>query len=274
MTELLNVFSGGLKSGSIIPPAKYEAILLYGGAGSGKTHFALSASELEKYSPMLVVDTENSTSGVIDNFRQRDPDDITNIAFDPEKGGIVDVVRPIEQWGSKAYEHTMVLLDQVASGNTIYKSIVIDVADVLQAWGLDYHEDPKNSYAKWSSIDADLTGAPLPNKIKGGTNLGLFYRLKMSGVLTFLVVHEKRVPQEEGPDEIQYQWGGQGKGKLGGIPDAVFYFKRKAQNGGAVTTMSTVSKGNFEAKNRFGLPNDMKNPTFKDVLEASEKTSK
>lgn len=272
MSDLLDIFSAGV--GTIIPAAKFESLVLYGGAGSGKTHFALTASQMEEYSPMLVIDTENSLSGVIDRFRQRDRDNITDVSFDPEKGGIVDVVRPIQQWGANAYHNTLNLLDQVAEGNTIYKSVVIDVADVLQAWGLAYHEDPKNSYAKWDNIDKDLTGAPLPDKTKGGNSLGLFYRLKMSGVLTFLVVHEKRVSQEEGPDEILFQWGGQGKGKLGGIPDAVFYFQRRAKNKDAVTIVSTIGGSNFAAKNRFDLPNKLENPDFKTVVELARSTSK
>lgn len=273
MADPLDIFSAGI--GTIVPPAKFESLLLYGGAGSGKTHFALTASELEQYSPMLVVDTENSTSGVIDRFRQRDPDNMTDIAFDPEKGGIVDIVRPIEQWGENAYYNTLQLLDQVARGNTIYKSVVIDVADVLQSWGLQYHEDPRDGFAKWSKIDQDLTGAPLPDKVAGGKSFGLFYRLKMSGVLTILVIHEKKTQaSDDGAEQIDFQWGGQGKGKLGGIPDAVFYFKRRVKNGGAETTVSTVGRANYEAKNRFNLPNDLKNPTFAQVVALAKESQK
>ena len=266
--DLLDVFSMGI--GAIVPPVAFESALLYGGAGSGKTHFALGASRLEQYSPMLVIDTENSVSGVIDNYRQRDPNNPTDIAFDPKRGGIVDVVRPIEKWGSTAYENTMILLDAVADGKTIYKSVVIDVADVLQAWGLQHHDDPRNSFAKYDMIDKDLTGAPLPGK-DGKANMGLFYRLKMSGLLSFLVVHEKMSQPDEGAPVAQYQWAGQGKGKIGGIPDAVFYFRRKAKGNGAETTMFTVGGATFEGKNRFSLPNKYINPTFAEVLEDAQK---
>lgn len=267
---MIDLFSLGMAK--IVPAAKYESVLLYGGPGSGKTHFALTASLLEEFSPMLVVDTENSTSGVIDKFRQRDPNNPEDIAFDPEKGGIVDVVRPYELWGHEAFENTMSLLDEVANGNTIYKSVVIDVADVLQEWGLNYYENPKDSWAKWAKIDKALTSAPLPDNTEGGTeSKGVFYRLKMSGVLTFLVVHEKRTPaKDDEPEVINYQWGGAGKGKIGGIPDAVLYFKRRAKNGGAETQIHTIGS-NFEAKNRFDLPNIMKNATFPDIYELSKK---
>lgn len=268
MSDKLDIFSQGFAK--IIPPAKFEAVLLYGGAGSGKTHFALSASELEEFSPVLVIDTENSTSGVIDNFRQRDPENPEDIAFDPEKGGVIDVVRPIELWGDNAYKNTLTVLDAVANGDTIYKTVIIDVADVLQAWGLQHHDNPRDGFFKWAQIDKDLTGAPLPDKVGGGKSMGLFYRLKMSGVLSIFVVHEKRVSQAEGPDEILYQWGGQGQGKLGGIPDAVLYFKRRAKNGGGETTVSTIGGATFEAKNRFNLPATLKNPSFKDVVELAK----
>lgn len=271
MNEKLDVMSMGI--GNIIPKANFEAVLLWGGYGCGKTHFALSASQIEQYSPMLVVDTENSVSGVIDNFRQRDPDNPENIAFDPELGGIVDVVRPIQQWGDKAYENTIKLLDQVANGKTAYKSVVIDVADVLQAWGLQYHEDPRDGFAKWSLIDQDLTGAPLPDKTGRNKAQGLFYRLKMSGVLTFLVVHQKEVVDGENIS-FDFQWGGQGKGKIGGIVDSVFYFRRRAKGDTAETTMFTEGLAAFGAKNRFGLKNKYTNPSFADILEDAKKGNK
>ena len=268
-TDPLDVFSMGL--GTIVPKAEFGALLLWGGYGSGKTWFALSASRLEEHSPMLVIDTENSTSGVIDQFRQRDPEDPTNIEFDPELGGIIDVVRPLEQWGANAYVNTMSLLDEVAKGNTIYKSVSIDVADLLQAWGLQYHEKASDGFYKWGQIDQDLTGAPLPDSAGKNKALGLFYRLKMSKVLTFLVVHEKIVEQEEGPPLSSFQWGGQGKGKIGGIVDGVFYFRRRAKGAGAETTLFTVGSATFNAKNRFTLANKYTNPAFSDILAEAKK---
>lgn len=273
MSDKLDVFSMGV--GTIVEEGLFEAAVLYGPPGSGKTHFALSASQMEKFSPMLVIDVESSTTGVIDNFRQRDPKNPEDISFDPERGGIIDVLKPFEQWGSKAYQNTLTLLKAVADGKTIYKSVSIDVANVFQKWGLDYHQStnprPNNSYYQWNMIDYDLTGSPLRDK-DGNTIGGVFYALKMSGVLTFLVIHEREVKNEEGSVVgIVPQWGGQGKGSLGGIPDAMLYFQRRAKNGRGVTTMHTLGARNAQGKNRFYLQDKYEDPTFSQIYADAEK---
>lgn len=273
MTSKIDLVDLGIST--TVEKAKFEAGVLYGPPGSGKSHFALSIAQSEKYSPVLVVDTENSVSGVIDNFRQRDPDDPKDIEFDPKKGGgIIDVVRPIELWGEDAYENTFDLLNAVADGKTIYNTVIIDVVDVLQQWGLAYHNDTKNTYHKWDMIDRDLTGSPLPSE--DGRPTGLFYRLKMSNVFAVFVVHEKKeVPEGDGAGAVSdFQWQGQGKGKLGGIPDVVFYFKRLMQGKKPVTKMYTNGTGRFLAKNRFNLEHEYVNPTFVQVLEDAKKPRK
>ena len=215
-----------------------ELIIAYGPYGGGKTHVALSASEVEGLYPVLVIDTEGSTIGVIENFDK----------------SRIDVIRPDEQWPNNPWKGTVEMLKALLTKTHKYKTVVIDAADVLLDWGLEELNVPGDGFAKWNLIHDALT------KSTKKPGEGLFHKLKAADFLTILVIHEKK---EEGEGEnalskSDFMWQGQGKGKLGGIPDVVLYVSRDTNSAGkSSTTILTGPTKRNNAKNRFGLPHKM-----------------
>lgn len=238
---------------SDVPSATMDLLLLYGPPGQGKTHLGLTASEVEGMYPVLVIDTENSTTGVLDKFdRSR-----------------IDVLRPREVFDDEdVYPNTLSILKRIASGESEkYKTIIIDTADVLFQWGLDWHKAQagNSGFDIYTNIHSDLTAAP------GMGNVGLFQRLKESGVTTILTVHEKSTANDAGEAFSEFQWSGQGKGILGGIPDAILYVTRTTKSSGESTStvLSQPTKRNH-AKNRFGFPFKMTNPTMQTLADLAK----
>lgn len=243
---------GGLLSA--VPPATMDLLLFYGPPGQGKTHLGLTASEVEGLYPVLVIDTENSTTGVLDKF-------------DRER---IDVLRPREIWGdADAYPNTLQILKRLASGESEkYKTVIIDTADNLFQWGLDWHgsQDGASGWDAYRNIHSDLTAAP------GAGNIGLFQRLKESALLTILTVHEKTTSSDAGESFADFQWSGQGKGILGGIPDAILYITRTTKaSGESVSTVLTQPTKRNHSKNRFEFDHKLINPTMQDLKDLAEK---
>jgi hypothetical protein len=248
--------------------SRLESLLLfYGPPGSGKTHLAMTASLNSELSPVLYVDNEDSTTGIIDKF---DSDKVKilrprDIFIDPEdvEGTELDV-----------YPTTLDLLQRIADGEeTRFKTVVIDPADVLFNWGLSYHEahNPTDGFAKWTNVHSDLTESP------SSQHVGLFQRLKESGVLVILVVHVKDVADGE-TSFSDFQWAGKGKSILGGIPDFIGYVTRDTKASGvATTTVTTSPTKKNHAKSRYDLPFKMDDPTVGEIIGLTpivKKTSK
>lgn len=214
-----------------------QFLLWYGPYGGGKTRLALSASEVEGLYPMLVIDTEGSTTGVIDQFDK----------------SRIDVIRPAKQWPNAPWQKTVSLLNNLLKKTHKYKTVVIDAADVLLDWGLQELHEPGDGFAKWNKIHSALTES---NKEVGQ---GLFFKLKDADFLTILVVHEKK---EGGTEDslpfADFLWSGQGRSKLGGIPDIVGYVTRDTNSAGeSVSTLQTAPTKKNNAKTRYALPAKM-----------------
>lgn len=229
-----------------------QMILLYGPYGGGKTHLALSASEVDDLYPMLVIDTEGSTTGVIDHFDQ----------------SRIDVIRPMEMWPNTPWQKTINLLNNLLKKTHKYKTVVIDAADVLLDWGIPELKVSGDGFAHWNAIHATLTQS---NKEVGQ---GLFFKLKDADFLTILVVHEKKEGgTEEAPPFADFMWSGQGRTKLGGIPDIVGYVTRDTPASGvSVSTLQTAPTKKNNAKTRYALPAKMVDPSMTKIYEQIAKT--
>lgn len=229
-----------------------ELIYLYGPFGQGKTHLAASAADVEDLYPVLIIDTENSTQGTIQNFPK----------------GRIDVIRPTKLWPGQEWKMTKVLLNGLLTKKHKYKTVIIDVADVLFDWALAYAkaENPNDGFAKWNYVHSEFT-AP-PNK----EDWGLFHRLKAADFLAILVVHEKKeASSDDGPVFADFQWAGQGRTKMGGIPDVVGYVTRDTNAGGvSTTTLHTAPTKRNNAKNRYGFPAKIVDPSMKKLYELIE----
>jgi len=218
-----------------------EMVILYGPAGSGKTFLAASCSEVPELGKVLIIDTENSTQGTIEHF----PKDK------------IDVIRPTKAFPGKEYAGTKAVLEGLLTKPHNYGVVVIDVADVLFDWALEAGNNPSDGFAKWNFVHEELT-APR----------GLFHRLKAADFLVILVIHEKREAGESdtAPSFSDFQWSGQGRAKLAGIPDMVGYVTRDTNAAGVSTsTLYTAPTKRNNAKNRFGLPARMVDPSMQKI---------
>lgn len=237
-----------------------EMIILYGPPGGGKTHLAHSVAEVEGLWPVLSLDTEGSTQGTIEGF----PKDR------------IDVIRPQKVFPGNEWKGSIQVLEGLLTKKHKWKTVIIDVADVLQEWGIAEGKVAGDGYAQWNFIHDELT-AP-PNKKKGVR--GLFHRLKAADFLTILVIHDKQESlNEEGT--LTYgtvQWQGQGKTKIGGIPDIMGYVTRDTNSAGVSTsTVHLAGNKRFLAKNRFGLPAKIVDPSMAkiyDMIRNREKEDK
>lgn len=214
-----------------------EMIILYGPPGGGKTWLAASASDVPGLDPVLIIDTENSTQGTI-------------TAFDSDK---IDVIRPAEQFPKdKLYAATKAIINGLLTKDHKYCTVIIDTADVLFEWAKREGDTPGDGFAKWNFVHDELTAPG-----------GMFHALKRAPFLTILVIHENESDGSDGLTKSTFQWQGQGKSIIGGIPDMVGYVTRETNMAGVTTTtLHTAPTKRNVAKNRFGLPAKISNPTM------------
>lgn len=214
-----------------------QLILFYGPYGQGKTYMGLSASQVESLSPVLVIDLEGSTTGVIDNF-------------DPDK---VDVIRPKERWPGNEWRATKKLLNDLITRPHKYKTVVVDPLNTLFEWGKTAGDKPGDGFAKWNFVHDEFTAEK-----------GLVSRLKSAPFLAILVVHQNLTGGEDDTLPFaDFRWQGQGTAFLGQYPDMVGYVTRDTNSAGVSTsTLHTAPTKRNNAKNRFGLPAKMVDPSM------------
>jgi len=229
---------------------KPELIMLYGPYGQGKTFLAASASEVEDLYPILIIDTEGSTSGTL-------------TSFDSER---IDVIRPQKMWPDKEWLKTNTLLNQLLSKKHKYKTVIIDAFDVFFEWGLAHYAvttKDGGGFAKWNEIHEALTSPK-----------GMVYKLKNADFLVILVIHEKKEGGDDNsPMFSDFMWQGQGKAKLGQFPDVVGYVTRDTNSAGvSTTTLQTAPTKRNAAKSRFeGLPAKITDPSMQKLYDLINK---
>lgn len=223
-------------------------LIIYGGYGSGKTYLAMSASEVEGLYPVLVIDNEGSTQGVLSNFDQ----------------SRIDVIRPKTQWPGKEWAATKKILNDLLTKKHKYKTVIIDPLNSMLAWAKVAGDKPGDGFAKWNFVHDEITA-----------DGGLIDRLKNAPFLAILVLHEKNEDGDgEGPTVKDFRWQGQGTSQLGQFPDAVLYTSRETNSAGvSTTTLFTAPTKKNKAKNRFGLPAKIEAPTMQGLYDIIRKNS-
>lgn len=219
-----------------------QLILLYGPYGGGKTHLSLTASQVEDLYPVLAIDFEGSTTGVVENF-------------DPDR---VDVIRPRDKWPGQEWRATNTLLNRLITEKHKYKTVVLDPLNTFFEWGKAAGDKPGDGYAKWNFVHEAFTA-----------DSGIISRLKHAPFLSILVVHEdKKGGEDEGLTFSDFRWQGQGTALLGQYPDMVGYVTRDTNAAGVSTsTLATAPTKRNNAKNRFGLPAKMVDPSLGKIYE-------
>lgn len=213
------------------------------------THLALSASEVEGLYPVLVIDNEGSTQGVLSKF----------------DASRIDVIRPKAQWPGKEWIATKKILNDLLTKKHKYKTVIIDPLNSMLAWGKVAGDKPGDGFAKWNFVHSEFT-----------EDGGLIDRLKNAPFLAILVLHEKTEDGDgEGPSVKDFRWQGQGTSQLGQFPDAVLYTSRETNSAGqSTTTLFTAPTKKNKAKNRFGFPAKVEAPTMQGLYDFIRTTNK
>ena len=100
--------------------------LLYGQAGSGKTHMAATVSNLPHVKSVLYLDTEGSTTGALHGF----DDSKFEIIVIPE------VIKALNESGNTVTEIQFLdsILKDLFTNGSEYDAVVLDTLDVAQDW--------------------------------------------------------------------------------------------------------------------------------------------
>jgi len=224
-----------------------EQILLVGGAGAGKTHSALSLTEIDELTPMLYIDTEGSTVGVASKF---DHDKVTVLRV-------------------KSHKDLKSVVDKVLANQDAYKTVVIDTIDTAQERAINLLQaGSSDGFEVWRKVGTWLMG---------NDGDGLMHKLKGASFLSVVVVHSREEKSESGSIIQKVLLQGSAKDKIASVPDVVIYQKRGQAKGDdgkikAVTTVYTVGTKTFDqAKSRFDLPATMTDATLADVIREIQK---
>lgn len=218
-------------------------VMLAGESGAGKTYSALSASNVEGLYPMLYLDTEGSTVGVINNF-------------DEDR---VDVVRVDN------HKKLMSILKALETKTHKYKSVVIDTLDGAQERAIKkfQQDNPNDGFAAWGEVKEWLI-----------SDSGLMHTLRRADYLGIVVIHTREEKSDSGALTQRLLLSGAAKDSISSIPDAVLYQTRKVRKlegekeARASTVVYTVGTKEFsQAKNRFDLPLKMADSTLESVFE-------
>jgi len=130
-------------------------------------------------------------------------------------------------------------------------------------WAKEAGNKPGDGFAKWNFVHENLTA-----------HKGLIPRLKDAKFLVILIVHEKKEGgEDDGPSFAEFRWQGQGTALLGQYPDMIGYVTRDTNAAGVSTsTLSTAPNKRSNAKNRFGLPAKMVDPSLQKIYNFISQT--
>lgn len=207
-----------------------ELILLYGKAGSGKTHLAASICEVEGFSKVLILDTEGSASGTVASFSD---DKLTTMKVD-ERNKFNTLLKKL---CDPDYKHPFdaVIIDtfdvaQDREVDHLLKTVKNEkgVLDTRKAWG---------EVRKWSIKVARM--------------------LKAAPFTGIIVTHETTDKLESGSILSTVMLSGSAKDVVPGIPDAIGYTVRQVKDGKERTTVQFAADTKRATKNRFSLPQEM-----------------
>lgn len=219
-----------------------DLIGLYGPAGNGKSWFAASASLVKELSPVLIIDTEGSTTGAVSSFDDDSIDiyDLTEIDDD------IDKLRALNT-----------LVRKLTTQTHKYNTVIIDTFDVAQKWAkAKFMEDnPTNNFAAWDELSQ--------------WTIGTLRKLKAAPFLAIVNFHEKEETLDTGAKMSRLVLQGSSKDEAPGVFDLIGIATRREDKElkKMATTVRFAPNPRRATKNRFedSIPPELVDKTMLDV---------
>jgi hypothetical protein len=220
-------------------------ILVYGESGAGKTILAGSADEVPEMRPVLLIDAEGGTLSLDKHYPN------------------VDVVRITN------FQELQDLYDELHSGRTKYRTVILDSLSELQKFGMDHI-----MHVSTSGL-VNLMPDSIPGLKEWGINteqirrlVRAFRDLEMHTIITALIKEDKN--QRTGQVMMRPKLSGQLSAEIPGFLDIVAYmYVKNIQVGDEIEQkrlLLTSSTDMQVAKDRTGrLPLIVEDPTMASI---------
>lgn len=240
-------FDGAIKKATALD--KVNSAIIFGEYGTGKTIFGASASEIEDYGPVLILDVEGSVAGV----GRIHPD--------------VDVL-PVP-----SHQHLEHVMHELLNEEHKYKTVIVDTFNVAQNRAEKFFKaKPENQNNKFGTY-ADLKD----------WSIDFIRKMHHAPFLGILIAHPQ-VDKDENTGRLitTVKMTGSAKQDVPAIPDLIGYMgTAENENGDPVAALYVGRSTSYITKNRFGLPDVImpdegeKFPTFsvlqREILAAGMK---
>lgn len=225
----------------IVKPRRADtsfSMLLFGNPKVGKTLLAGTAMDVEALQPVLVLAIEDGSSVLANAYED------------------IDVIE-ISDWKTAA-----AVIEKVASGETKYKTVIVDTLGELQEHMKDHLEGGNDTGAMriqdWGTLKSHTV-----NVVK---------MLHRSSVNSIFISHADKVKDEE-TGRVTIQPYLLGKGSLGEVPkvvDIIAYLAvvQDKETKSNIRVLQTESNGKIDAGDRFGkLDAQIVEPTFQMIFD-------
>lgn len=228
---------------------KINSAIIFGEYGTGKTWLASSATEIEDYAPVLIVDIEGSTAGVGRKY----PD--------------VDIVV------ADTHAKLEFIISELLTKEHGYKTVIFDTINVAQSRAEKYFrtkpENANNKFGVWGDLK-DWT-------------LDFVRKMHHAEFLAIFIAHPQ-VDKDENTGKITttVKLSGSSRTDVPTVPDLIGYLGYETDDKGNIIRVLQVGRHtSVVTKNRFGLPDKIyptegaEAPTIFDIqkaiIEAQEK---
>lgn len=199
---------------------RINSAIIFGDFGTGKTWTASSASEIEDYSPTLIVDIEGSAAGV----GRRYPD--------------VEIVQ------ADTHAKLEFIKRELLDNQDEYGCVIFDTLNVAQKRAKAHFKEqfPGNSFGMWDALS--------------DWSLDFVRSMHHAKFLSIFIAHSQSDKDEStGKMTTTVKLMGGARSEVPTVPDLIGYqFYATDDDGQPIRALQVGRSANVVTKNRFGLP--------------------
>lgn len=215
-----------------------KSILIYGDPKNGKTWLAASASELEQFSPVLLIDVEGGATAIA-----RDWKDVDVIQ--------VDTHAQLES-----------VLEGLLTTQHHYKTVIVDTLGVaMDRAEKVFEEKPENRnnrFGKWGDL-------------KEWANQ-MVRKMHHADFMAIFIAHAQDEKDEQtGAVKTVPMLSGSTRNTLPAIPDIIGYMTSERNEDSTKRVLHLQGSDRLVSGNRFGLPSKMVDPSMKKIIDTINK---